>query len=90
MFKVDSDELQFNGSTGGFNTLENVKQQFENLKSDLVNKMKNIPFGEAQDQLQKNLDNAARFVVPGGGTFTYKSPMFNNNGDLMIESSYKS
>lgn len=88
VFNVESDELKFRGDTAGYNQLDSVKTLFENEKTKWVNKMKNIPFGQVEKDLENNLANAARFVVPGGGAFTYKNPVFNDNADLMIEASY--
>jgi hypothetical protein len=46
------------------------------------------PLGQVAQDVQTKLATTARFVVPGGGTFFYKDPIFNNNGDVMIESRY--
>ncbi|KAI9648027.1 hypothetical protein NHQ30_002655 [Ciborinia camelliae] len=85
-FKVDWDPLQFKGSAGWSEISSDAQKSLQN---SLIKSVQNIKFGDAQQALQNELDNAARFVAPGGGTFTYKNPQFNNNGDLMIEASYQ-
>lgn len=44
---------------------------------------------DTEKKLQNELATVARLVVPGQGTFSYRSPVFNNNGDLMIEIAYQ-
>ncbi|KAF8243632.1 hypothetical protein K440DRAFT_561107, partial [Wilcoxina mikolae CBS 423.85] len=60
----------------------------DKLKTYLVDGLNNAPFAQAEEQLQNALRSTARFVVPGGGTFFYKNPIFNDNGDLLIEIGY--
>lgn len=47
-----------------------------------------IPLKQVAKELEAALSSTARFVVPGGGTFFYKDPIFNNNRDVMIEAEY--
>ena len=69
-------------------TVDSIKANYEGLMKDLQDKMENLPVVEAEERLRKDLTNSARFVIPGGGTFSYKDPIFNNEGDLMIAASY--
>jgi hypothetical protein len=39
--------------------------------------------------LEAALNGQKRFVLPGGGTFDMKSPIFDNKGDLLIGLSYR-
>jgi hypothetical protein len=69
-----------------FGTL--YKPYAEKLKNGLVEDLTKTPLLDIAEQLQSNLSSASRFVVPGGGTFFYKDPIFNNNGDVLIEAEY--
>ncbi|KZF24923.1 hypothetical protein L228DRAFT_280214 [Xylona heveae TC161] len=60
----------------------------EHLKERMQSAITVAPLWEAARELQTALSSTARFVVPGGGTFFYKNPIFNNNGDVMIEAQY--
>lgn len=85
-FQVGWDPLDYTGEAG-FTHLSS--DAYKNVQDSLIKSVQNIKLGDAQQALQNELNNSARFVVPGGGTFTYKNPIFNNNGDLMIEASYQ-
>ncbi|KAI0007532.1 hypothetical protein F4779DRAFT_501814 [Xylariaceae sp. FL0662B] len=88
-FQVKSDPIQ-SRFDAGFNTSKDaLKDQHSKLQSDLIDHMKNLPLRDVETKLQNDLNSAARFVAPGGGTFTYQNPMFNDNGDLLIEVGYK-
>jgi hypothetical protein len=41
------------------------------------------------EELQAALSGQKRFFLPGGGRFDMKSPIFNNNGDLLIGLTYR-
>ena len=60
----------------------------EHLKQRLADAISAVPLSSIAEKLQKDLSSTARFVVPGGGTFLYKDPIFNNNGDVLIQSEY--
>ena len=38
--------------------------------------------------LKKKLSGQNRWIFPGNGTFIMKNPMFNENGDLLVEIAY--
>jgi len=40
--------------------------------------------------IQNALTGAGRLVLPGNGTFAMESPVFNNDGDLMVDIRYLS
>ena len=87
--KVDSDTFAYTADEGWSGKSEDLKKNYQDLKDNLENRMKNLPLLDAQKALQEDLANSARFVIPGGGAFRYDRPIFNNNGDLMIEASYQ-
>lgn len=60
----------------------------DKMKSNLVADLTKTPLLDVAKELEKNLASASRFVVPGGGTFFYKDPIFNSNGDVLIEAKY--
>ncbi|RHZ58240.1 uncharacterized protein CDV56_106126 [Aspergillus thermomutatus] len=60
----------------------------EHLRANLVDALVQIPLLDVATQLQTNLTGASRFVIPGGGTFFYKDPIFSESGDLLIEAKY--
>lgn len=43
---------------------------------------------EVANELQNALKGTGKFVFPGAGTFLYKNPMYNNELDLLVETSY--
>ena len=88
-FHVESDEPTYSSSNGGWGSLDFIKGMVGDLKTSLMNSINNVNFGEKELMLQNDLRSSSRFVIPGGGTFLYKSPVFNDAGDLMIEASYK-
>lgn len=88
-FKVDSDPFYPTADEGWSGKADDLIKQFQDLKDDLQNRMENFPLLDAQKALQEDLANSARFVIPGGGTFIYDNPIFNDNGDLMIAASYQ-
>ncbi|EAW09128.1 uncharacterized protein ACLA_078770 [Aspergillus clavatus NRRL 1] len=88
VFQVAADPLQFSSSTAGFNTLESVKQKNQGLQDQLVQRFKSASFGDVEKNLEKDLNTSARFVIPGNSSLLYEKPIFNNNGDLMIEANY--
>ncbi|KAK9437401.1 hypothetical protein VB005_08390 [Metarhizium brunneum] len=49
-----------------------------------------LDFQSMTTNLQSALLNSARFVISGGRDFYHKNPVFNNNGDLLVEARYKS
>jgi hypothetical protein len=67
---------------------EATQAQLDNLVTPLKNQLSKIKLGEVAHALQNNLNGAARFVVPGGGAFSYSDPMFNYHGDLMVDVKY--
>ncbi|KAL4745721.1 hypothetical protein BDW72DRAFT_198384 [Aspergillus terricola var. indicus] len=68
---------------------EATQAQLDNLVNPLKNQLSKIKLGEVAQALQNNLNGAARFVVPGGGAFSYADPMFNYHGDLMVDVKYR-
>lgn len=87
-FKVTADPLQFSGGTAGFNPLDSVKARYQDLQDNLVQQFRDASFGDAEKNLEKDLNTTARFVIPGNASLSYEKPVFNNNGDLMIEANY--
>lgn len=88
-FTVQSEILQdyFNVP---FSDTHNITENQKNMVvTSLTQQLKSSSLGDTEAELQKNLNSAARFVVPGGGSLSYKNPMFNDNGDLLVEVSYK-
>lgn len=87
---MTADPLQWNGSTSGFDDkLEAVKAIYQKFQDRLVQQFQNdTSFGEAEKSLESDLNTSARFVIPGKGSLAYENPIFNNNGDLMIEANY--
>ncbi|GLA05510.1 hypothetical protein AnigIFM60653_006001 [Aspergillus niger] len=87
-FIVGNDPISFEGGE-----YEITKSQVESrqgaLQDNLKESLKNSALRSVEEALQTNLNNTARFVVPGRGTFTYNNPVFNDNGDLLIEVSYQ-
>ncbi|KAL3262135.1 hypothetical protein ABHI18_003063 [Aspergillus niger] len=90
VFQVTADPLQWNGSTSDFDDkLEAVKAIYQKFQDRLVQQFQNdTSFGEAEKSLESDLNTSARFVIPGKGSLAYENPIFNNNGDLMIEANY--
>ncbi|KAI0846276.1 hypothetical protein F5Y00DRAFT_272082 [Daldinia vernicosa] len=87
-FQVTADPLKFRGDTAGFNQLDSVKERNQGLQDNLVQQFRNVSFGDAEKNLEKDLNTTARFVIPGNASLLYEKPVFNNNGDLMIEANY--
>ena len=88
-FTVDSDPFAITADESWGGSADDLEKQYQGLKDNLQNRMENFPLLDAQKALQEDLANSARFVIPGGGTFRYDKPIFNDNGDLMIEASYQ-
>ncbi|KAL2821454.1 hypothetical protein BDW59DRAFT_164189 [Aspergillus cavernicola] len=88
-FKVSWDPLKYSMVGSTYPTRESVEAKQSTLQNTLITELRNSPLRAVEAQLQKDLNNSARFVVPGQGTFHYKNPMFNDNGDLLIEVDYK-
>lgn len=87
---MGNDPLYYRGDDGAFGPKRSdVEKKQNGLADKLKSALKNSALQSMADELQKNLDNAARFVVPGLGVFKYKDPMFNNNGDLFISVEYQ-
>lgn len=88
-FQVDNAPMYYEGDDGGFGpSRKDVEARQSTLVNNLKEALKNSALHNVEQELQKNLDNAARFVVPGLGTFRYKDPVFNDKGDLFIEVGY--
>jgi hypothetical protein len=62
----------------------------DDLKQAAQDAVKNINFRSVTDNLRDALKTSARFVLSGGKEFFYNNPIFNNNGDLLVEAKYKS
>ncbi|KAE8371742.1 hypothetical protein BDV26DRAFT_118076 [Aspergillus bertholletiae] len=88
VFQVTADPLQFHGDTAGTSHLENIKVRFQDVQDKLVAQFKKVSFGDAQKSLEQDLNTSARFVIPGNSSLSYEKPIFNTNGDLMIEANY--
>ncbi|KAG6003411.1 hypothetical protein E4U21_002044 [Claviceps maximensis] len=88
VFQVEADPLQFRGDTSGTSHLEGVKTRYQDLQDRLVQQFRKVSFGDAEKSLETDLNTSARFVIPGNASLSYEKPVFNNNGDLMIEASY--
>lgn len=88
-FRVRNDPLYFD-TDGGFGPKKSdIEKKQNGLADNLKSALQNSALQSVANELQKNLDNAARFVVPGLGVFKYKDPMFNNSGDLFILVEYQ-
>jgi hypothetical protein len=61
-----------------------------NMKEAATDAAGKLDFRNVTTNLQSALQSSARFVLPGGQQFFYKNPIFNNNGDLIVEARYKS
>lgn len=86
-FRVDNDPLYYHG--GGYPSKSDIEKKQNGLVKNLKSALQNSALQSVANELQRNLDNAARFVVPGLGVFKYKDPVFNNNGDLFISVEYQ-
>ncbi|GKZ26262.1 hypothetical protein AbraIFM66951_004451 [Aspergillus brasiliensis] len=86
--KVSNDPIEFSGDQIAI-TRSEVESQQGALQDKLKEALKNSALQSVEKALQTNLQETARFVVPGQGTFSYKNPVFNDKGDLFIEVSYK-
>ncbi|KAI9929452.1 hypothetical protein MW887_000923 [Aspergillus wentii] len=87
-FQIGNDKLLFDGLEIGI-TREDVEKRQGELQDNFKETLRNSSLNEIKDKLQSNLNNAARFVVPGLGTFRYKDPVFNDYGDLLVQVSYQ-
>ncbi|KAI0398697.1 hypothetical protein F4802DRAFT_603740 [Xylaria palmicola] len=87
-FQVTADKLKFHSSTSGDEKLDAVRERNQGLQDDLMQQFRDISFGDVEKALEKDLNTTARFVIPGNASLTYEKPVFNNNGDLMIEANY--
>lgn len=86
---MGSDPLSYR-TDGGFGpTKSDIEKKQNGLADNLKSALQNSALQSVANELQKNLDSAARFVVPGLGVFKYKDPMFNDNGDLFISVEYQ-
>jgi hypothetical protein len=88
VFQVRADKLQFRGDTAGTSHLDGVKNRYQGLQDQLVEQFRQVSFGDAERSLEKDLNTSARFVIPGNASLSYENPIFNTNGDLMIEANY--
>lgn len=88
VFQVRADKLQFRGDTFGSAHLDSVKKQNQELQDHLVEQFQQVSFDDAERSLEKDLNTSARFVIPGNASLSYENPIFNTNGDLMIEANY--
>lgn len=70
-------------------TPENVEEKRDKVEGDLKDSLAGIPFQETEENLRNDLSGAAHIVVPGQGQFTYRDPIFNNAGDLIMEIGYE-
>lgn len=59
------------------------------LKSAAEDAITKVNFDKVTTTLQNALKSSARFVMPGSRVFHYKDPIFNENGDLLVEGFYK-
>ena len=75
-------------STAGGNDKKRIN--INDMKEAANDASGNLDFQSVTTNLQSALQSLARFVLPGGQQFFYKNPLFNNNGDLMVEARYKS
>ncbi|KAI0114103.1 hypothetical protein GGR51DRAFT_477662 [Nemania sp. FL0031] len=87
-FQVKADQLKFKGDTVGNDHLDGVKARNQGLQDNLVQQFRDVSFGDVEKSLEKDLNTTARFVIPGNASLSYEKPVFNNNGDLMIEANY--
>lgn len=89
-FRVGNDPLYYKGDDGGLGPKRSdIEKKQNGLANNLKSALQNSALQSVANELQKNLDNAARFVVPGLGVFKYKDPMFNSSGDLFISIEYQ-
>jgi hypothetical protein len=69
---------------------ERTTIHLSDIKDAARNASKEIDFDSMTVNLEKALASSARFIISGGKSLFYKDPMFNNNGDLIVEAGYKS
>lgn len=80
--------MQFRGDTSGTSHLDKVKNRNQGLQDRVVERFQQVSFDDAEKCLEKDLNTSARFVIPGNASLSYENPIFNTNGDLMIEANY--
>jgi len=65
------------------------KSSIQNMANGIVSQFRGDSSLKATaTTLSEMLKNTGGFVVPGGGTFFYKNPVFNNSKDLLINAEY--
>ncbi|KAF8253325.1 hypothetical protein K440DRAFT_657304 [Wilcoxina mikolae CBS 423.85] len=71
--------------------LENsIGGNISSIASDIEsNILRGLQTDTWKSQIENALNGQQHFVFPGGGTFDMKNPMFNNEGDLIVELTYK-
>jgi hypothetical protein len=72
----------------GCNYKAEIQANYQVLQNQLVQQSKCLSFGDAEEAPEKDLNSFARFVIPGNASLSYQNPIFNNNGDLVIEAKY--
>ncbi|KAI9927079.1 hypothetical protein MW887_003462 [Aspergillus wentii] len=87
-FKVGADEVKTDCAMA-IGVMDRLVKACDKMKTQLEDSLAKAPLHDIAAKLQTDLNNSARFVVPGKGTFKYQNPVFNNNGDVMIEVGYK-
>ena len=65
------------------------KKNIENMGYSILSNFKgDADVRRTADDLKDALSSTGGFVVPGGGTFFYKDPIFSKNRDLLISAEY--
>lgn len=83
-----ADPLKFKSNTAGLNHLDSIEDSNQRLQDNFVQQFRNISFGDVEKSLEKDLNTTARFVIPSNASLSYEKPVFNYDGDLMIEANY--
>jgi len=80
-FKLDHDWPKV--LDGLKNTPKEMKAQFDKLEKDFADNISQV-----EANLNKSLDGVDKFYFPGGKTFFFKDPIFNEGGDILVELAY--
>lgn len=80
-FKVEGDG--FKSSASGQWDFSHIEWSYDTLYASMISLQENFPIAEAQEAFDTDLADI------GGGTFRYENPIFNNEGDLLVEASYQ-
>ncbi|KAL4934431.1 uncharacterized protein BDV17DRAFT_286142 [Aspergillus undulatus] len=82
-------EISLNVHDDSLKVTSPVPEWRDKVRQKIKDSLHSNNLQDAEKKLQSELTTAARLVVPGRGTFSYRSPVFNNRGNLMIEINYE-